>query len=82
MSSCNCIHLADSDDVTVEVMRRQVEAGINLVPHPACEKAMSQLQQLLSRAEQWEEKATDCLNAKCVNSLTYYNNTSNNLSLF
>ena len=45
-------------------MRKQVEEGVSLVPHPACEKAMTQLRELLARAEQWEEKAKDCLNAK------------------
>lgn len=45
-------------------MRKQVEAGVNLVPHPACDKVMTRLRELLARAEDWEQTAKDCLNAK------------------
>ncbi len=54
----------DSSGVTLEVMRRLIESGVGLVPHPACEKAMAELQELLNLSERWEEKARVCLQAR------------------
>lgn len=56
--------LALPADVTLELMRRSIEAGAALSPHPACEKAMADLQQLLTVSERWEEKARICLQAR------------------
>lgn len=41
-----------------------MEAGVGLAPHPAVEKAMAELQELLTVSERWEEKARICLQAR------------------
>ena len=56
--------LGEVGTVTLEAMRRLLEAGIGLSPHVACEKAMAQLQELLTVSERMEEKARVCLQAK------------------
>ena len=43
-----------------------MESGVGLSPHPAVEKAMSELQELLTLSEKWEEKARICLQARSV----------------
>ena len=58
--------LADPSQVTLELMRKLIESGVGLSPHPACEKAMAELQKLLDISERWEEKARICLQARCV----------------
>ena len=58
--------LADQDEVRLEAMRKLIESGVSLAPHPACEKAMAELQELLTVGEKWEEKARLCLQAKYV----------------
>lgn len=50
--------------VTVDCVRKLLDSGISLPPHPKIEKAMAQLQQLLTNMETWEEKASQALNAK------------------
>jgi hypothetical protein len=59
----------DPAAMSLEVMRRLMEAGVGLSPHPACERAMAQLQELLTVSERWEEKARICLQARYVGSL-------------
>lgn len=54
----------EGKDVSLEVMRKLIEDGVGLVPHPACEKAMAELQQLLTQSEKIEEKAKQCLQAR------------------
>lgn len=56
--------LADQNHVTVEVLRKLLDAGVSLPPHAAVEKAMAELQELLTQVERWEEKAKICLIAK------------------
>ncbi|XP_071532238.1 lysine-specific demethylase 5A isoform X2 [Panulirus ornatus] len=56
--------LEDCGSVTVECVRKLLDSGISLPPHPRIEKAMAQLQQLLTNMETWEEKASQALNAK------------------
>ena len=41
-----------------------MESGVGLSPHNAVEKAMSELQELLTLSEKWEEKARICLQAR------------------
>ncbi|KAG0710048.1 Lysine-specific demethylase 5A [Chionoecetes opilio] len=50
--------------VTVDCVRKLLDSGISLPPHPKIEKAMAELQQLLTNMETWEEKASQALNAK------------------
>ncbi|KAK7080654.1 Lysine-specific demethylase 5A [Halocaridina rubra] len=56
--------LEDSATLTVECLRKLLDAGISLPPHPRIERSMAQLQQLLNNMEMWEEKASQALNAK------------------
>ncbi|XP_071817474.1 lysine-specific demethylase 5A-like isoform X3 [Apostichopus japonicus] len=56
--------LSNSASVTLDLLRKLIDSGVNLAPHPAIEKAMTELQELLSVSERWEEKAKICLNAK------------------
>ncbi|ESO91413.1 hypothetical protein LOTGIDRAFT_205701 [Lottia gigantea] len=56
--------LQDPPSVTLDIMRKMIEAGVSLTPHPAVEKAMSELQELLTVSERWEEKARICLQAR------------------
>uniref|UniRef100_A0A4W3GPR8 Lysine-specific demethylase 5A n=1 Tax=Callorhinchus milii TaxID=7868 RepID=A0A4W3GPR8_CALMI len=56
--------LSDPDKVTLDVMKKLIDSGIGLAPHPAVEKAMADLQELLTVSERWEEKAKICLQAR------------------
>ncbi|XP_043541940.1 lysine-specific demethylase 5C-like, partial [Chiloscyllium plagiosum] len=56
--------LAASGRVTLELMRPLIEAGSKLASNPAVEKAMAELQELLTISERWEEKAQICLEAR------------------
>ncbi|XP_069142214.1 lysine-specific demethylase 5A-like isoform X2 [Argopecten irradians] len=56
--------LRDPLNVTLDVMRELMESGVGLAPHPAVEKAMAELQELLTISERWEEKARICLQAR------------------
>ena len=58
--------LSVPSQVTLDVMRKLMECGVGLAPHPACEKAMAELQELLTQTERWEEKARICLQARWV----------------
>ncbi|XP_033647980.1 lysine-specific demethylase 5A-like isoform X1 [Asterias rubens] len=51
-------------NVTLDTLRKLIDSGVSLVPHPAVEKAMAELQELLTVSERWEEKAKICLQAK------------------
>ncbi|KAJ8411958.1 hypothetical protein AAFF_G00142250 [Aldrovandia affinis] len=48
-------------EVTLGVLRALMEAGCNVPQSPAVETAMAELQELLTIAERWEEKAHICL---------------------
>ncbi|KAK7101928.1 hypothetical protein V1264_020234 [Littorina saxatilis] len=56
--------LKEPQTVTLDVMRKLIESGVTLAPHPALESAMAHLQDLLTVAERWEEKARICLQAR------------------
>ena len=60
--------LKDPQTVTLDLMRKLIESGVTLAPHPALESAMAHLQDLLTVAERWEEKARICLQARWVQS--------------
>ncbi|KAK3610530.1 hypothetical protein CHS0354_008964 [Potamilus streckersoni] len=57
-------NLQDPNQVTLDTMRKLMESGVGLAPHPAVEKAMAELQELLTVSERWEEKARICLQAR------------------
>ncbi|KAL5014006.1 hypothetical protein ScPMuIL_008276 [Solemya velum] len=56
--------LQDPPTVSLDIMRKLMESGVSLAPHPAVEKAMAELQDLLTVSERWEEKARICLQAR------------------
>ncbi|XP_051864987.1 lysine-specific demethylase 5C [Pristis pectinata] len=56
--------LAGSGRVTLDLLRPLLESGSRLEPQPAVEKAMVELQELVTISERWEEKAQICLEAR------------------
>lgn len=58
------ITLAEPHRVTLELMKRLIDSGVGLAPHHAVEKAMVELQEILTVSERWEDKARACLQAR------------------
>lgn len=56
--------LAGRGQVTLDQLRPLIESGSQLEPQPAVEKAMVELQELVTISERWEEKAAICLEAR------------------
>ncbi|XP_054718406.1 lysine-specific demethylase 5A-like [Uloborus diversus] len=56
--------LIHPDLVTLEVLKKLLEKGINIPPHCTVEKVLAELQELLTMGERWEEKAKLCLQAR------------------
>uniref|UniRef100_A0A670KL75 [histone H3]-trimethyl-L-lysine(4) demethylase n=1 Tax=Podarcis muralis TaxID=64176 RepID=A0A670KL75_PODMU len=52
------------DKVTLSVMRALITSGCGVAPSLAVDKAMAELQELLTIAQRWEEKAQMCLEAR------------------
>ncbi|KAM9751582.1 lysine-specific demethylase 5B-B isoform 1-T1 [Menidia menidia] len=55
--------------LTLETMRRLIDQGVGLEPHPSVEKAMARLQEQLTMSEQWEDKASNLLKARPPHSI-------------
>uniref|UniRef100_A0A8C7ZLX9 [histone H3]-trimethyl-L-lysine(4) demethylase n=1 Tax=Oryzias sinensis TaxID=183150 RepID=A0A8C7ZLX9_9TELE len=55
---------SDPQRVTLELMKRLIDSGVGLAPHHAVEKAMAELQEVLTVSERWEDKARACLQAR------------------
>ncbi|KAK7929105.1 hypothetical protein WMY93_005500 [Mugilogobius chulae] len=55
--------------LSLETMRRLIDQGVGLGPHPSVEKAMAHLQELLTVSEHWEEKAISLLKARPPHSI-------------
>ncbi|XP_062248661.1 lysine-specific demethylase 5B-B isoform X1 [Platichthys flesus] len=55
--------------LTLETMRRLIDQGVGLSPHPSVEKAMARLQELLTVSEHWEDKASSLLKARPPHSI-------------
>ncbi|XP_075458456.1 lysine-specific demethylase 5A isoform X2 [Ascaphus truei] len=62
--------LSDPHRVTLDVMKKLIDSGVGLAPHHAVEKAMAELQELLTVSERWEEKAKACLQARPRHSMS------------
>uniref|UniRef100_A0A8C7MRJ0 [histone H3]-trimethyl-L-lysine(4) demethylase n=1 Tax=Oncorhynchus kisutch TaxID=8019 RepID=A0A8C7MRJ0_ONCKI len=58
------VMLAEPHRVTLELMKRLIDSGVGLAPHHAVEKAMTELQEILTVSERWEDKARACLQAR------------------
>uniref|UniRef100_A0A3Q0RP39 [histone H3]-trimethyl-L-lysine(4) demethylase n=1 Tax=Amphilophus citrinellus TaxID=61819 RepID=A0A3Q0RP39_AMPCI len=56
--------LAEPHRFTLELMKRLIDSGVGLAPHHAVEKAMAELQEILTVSERWEDKARACLQAR------------------
>ncbi|XP_050964127.1 lysine-specific demethylase 5A isoform X1 [Labeo rohita] len=61
--------LMEPQRLTLELMKRLIDSGVGLAPHHAVEKAMAELQELLTVSEHWEERARACLQARPRHSL-------------
>ncbi|XP_012730996.2 lysine-specific demethylase 5B-B isoform X2 [Fundulus heteroclitus] len=55
--------------LTLEAMRRLIDQGVGLAPHPSVEKAMARLQEQLTLSEHWEDKASSLLKARPPHSM-------------
>uniref|UniRef100_A0A4W4DXD0 [histone H3]-trimethyl-L-lysine(4) demethylase n=1 Tax=Electrophorus electricus TaxID=8005 RepID=A0A4W4DXD0_ELEEL len=65
--------VASPRGLSLDSMRRLIDRGVGLTPHPSTERAMARLQELLTVSEQWEENAQTLLRArppKCMASLS------------
>uniref|UniRef100_A0A3B3V7T9 [histone H3]-trimethyl-L-lysine(4) demethylase n=1 Tax=Poecilia latipinna TaxID=48699 RepID=A0A3B3V7T9_9TELE len=60
---------AQPNTLTLEAMRRLIDQGVGLAPHPSVEKAMARLQEQLTLSEHWEEKASSLLKARPPHSI-------------
>ncbi|XP_031701123.1 lysine-specific demethylase 5B-B isoform X1 [Anarrhichthys ocellatus] len=60
---------AQPTSLTLETMRRLIDQGVGLAPHPSVEKAMARLQELLTVSEHWEDKASSLLKARPPHSI-------------
>uniref|UniRef100_A0A3B4AC24 [histone H3]-trimethyl-L-lysine(4) demethylase n=1 Tax=Periophthalmus magnuspinnatus TaxID=409849 RepID=A0A3B4AC24_9GOBI len=58
--------------LSVETMRRLIDQGVGLGPHPSVERAMARLQELLTMSEHWEDKAISLLKARLVRGCLIY----------
>ncbi|XP_078529835.1 lysine-specific demethylase 5A isoform X2 [Lissotriton helveticus] len=58
------ITLSDHQRVTLDVMKKLIDSGVGLASQHAVEKAMAELQELLTISERWEEKAKACLQSR------------------
>uniref|UniRef100_M3ZQT1 [histone H3]-trimethyl-L-lysine(4) demethylase n=1 Tax=Xiphophorus maculatus TaxID=8083 RepID=M3ZQT1_XIPMA len=66
--------LAEPHRVTLELMKRLIDSGVGLAPHHAVEKAMAELQEVLTVSERWEDKARACLQARPRHSMVTLEN--------
>ncbi|XP_053574799.1 lysine-specific demethylase 5A isoform X2 [Bombina bombina] len=66
--------LSDPHRVTLDVMKKLIDSGVGLAPHHAVEKAMAELQELLTVSERWEEKAKTYLQARPQHTLSSLEN--------
>ncbi|CAH2221564.1 lysine-specific demethylase 5B [Pelobates cultripes] len=57
--------------LTVDVMRRLIDLGVGLAPHPLVEKAMAKLQEMLTMCEHWDDRCKRLLKARPRNPLSY-----------
>ncbi|KAM5180075.1 lysine-specific demethylase 5B [Mantella aurantiaca] len=63
----------DPGTLTLDVMRRLIDLGVGLAPHPTVEKAMAELQELLTMSEHLDDRCKSLLKARPrqnLNSLT------------
>lgn len=66
------IGLTSEQVISLDVIRCLIENGVGLAPHPSCERAMAELEDLLTASSSCEKRASDCLKARSVDGLTIY----------
>ncbi|KAL7982263.1 hypothetical protein Chor_009861 [Crotalus horridus] len=71
------VTLSDPQRVTLDLMKKLIDSGVGLAPHHAVEKAMAELQEVLTVSERWEEKAKVCLQARPRQSIAALENIVN-----
>lgn len=54
----------DPGTLTLDVMRRLIDLGVGLAPHPTVEKAMAELQELLTMSEHMDDRCKSLLKAR------------------
>lgn len=54
----------DQNSLTLDDMRRLIDSGVGLAPHPAVEKSMARLQELLTVSEHWDDKARTLIKSR------------------
>ncbi|KAE8623760.1 hypothetical protein XENTR_v10005720 [Xenopus tropicalis] len=54
----------DPRALTLDVMRRLIDLGVGLSPHPTVEKAMAKLQELLTMSEHWDDRCRSLLKSR------------------
>ncbi|KAK1327920.1 hypothetical protein QTO34_012341 [Cnephaeus nilssonii] len=59
----------DPSSLTLDDMRRLIDLGVGLAPYAAVEKAMARLQELLTVAEHWDDKARSPAQSQSLTSL-------------
>ena len=52
--------------ITLEQLRKLIDSGINVAPCRPVERAMAELQELLTLSEAWEDKSKACLSERLV----------------
>ncbi|XP_041083440.1 lysine-specific demethylase 5B-like isoform X2 [Polyodon spathula] len=55
---------SEPNALSLDDMRRLIDLGVGLSPHPSVEKAMARLQELLTVSEHWEDKAKSLIKAR------------------
>jgi len=60
----NSLQPGSLSSIDVNVVRRLIQMGVAIGTHPSCERAMSELQQLLTASDTCEQKALKCLKAR------------------
>ncbi|XP_063735741.1 lysine-specific demethylase 5B-B [Eleginops maclovinus] len=63
------VQQAGNQPLSLETMRRLIDQGVGLTPHPSVERAMARLQELLTISESWEDKASSLLKARPPHSI-------------
>ena len=56
--------IVDHSPINLEELRNLIESGVAIPPRRSVERAMAELQELLTVAQGWEDKAMACLNSK------------------
>ncbi|KAM9785478.1 LOW QUALITY PROTEIN: lysine-specific demethylase 5B-B [Neosynchiropus ocellatus] len=55
--------------LTLEAIRRFIDQGVGLEPHPSVEREVARLQELLTVSEHWEERASSLLKSRPPHSM-------------